>query len=178
MRRFESSRPSQAVRRSEKAPLILAERPANGGLLRISHRSPGSDFGHSQSETANSLWRTFEKFPFLGDCGRRPGSICTDWPSLQCNSPNSPPWRPAIWEFRGRTAAPSLECNYGVILDLLATVISRHFKLVEACPLSRQMVIDIGKARIVVDIYPAWHLGVLPRGIKCDRKNPLAIETD
>jgi hypothetical protein len=55
-------------------PLILAERPANGGLLQISHRSPGSDFGHSQSETADSLRRTFEKFPFLGDCGRAPGA--------------------------------------------------------------------------------------------------------
>ena len=53
---------------------------SNGGLLRISHRSPGSDFGHSQSETADNLRRTFEKFPFLGDCGRRPGSICTTWP--------------------------------------------------------------------------------------------------
>ncbi len=28
---------SQAVRRSEKVALIPAERPANGGLLRISH---------------------------------------------------------------------------------------------------------------------------------------------
>jgi hypothetical protein len=84
MCKFESSRPSQAVRRSEKVPLILAERPANGGLLRISRRSPGSDFGQSQSETADSLRRTFEKFPFLRDCGRRPGSICTTWPMRQC----------------------------------------------------------------------------------------------
>ena len=85
--------------------LILAERPANGGLLQISHQSPGSDFGHSQSETADSLRRTLEKLPFLGDCGRRPGSICTAWPSLQCNSPNSLPWPPANWECRARTAA-------------------------------------------------------------------------
>jgi hypothetical protein len=73
---FESSKVSQAVRCSEKGPLILAERLANGVLLRISHQSPGSDFGHSQSEIADSLRRTFEKLPFLGDCGRRPGSIC------------------------------------------------------------------------------------------------------
>src|ERR1700733_16091185 len=53
IRRFESSRPSQAVRRSEKLSLILAERPANGGLLRIGHQSPGSDFGHSRSEIAD-----------------------------------------------------------------------------------------------------------------------------
>jgi hypothetical protein len=82
--RFESSRPSQAVRRSEKRSLILAERPANGGLLRISHRSLGSDFEHSHREIADSLRRTFEKLPFLGDCGRRPGSICTAWPGHQC----------------------------------------------------------------------------------------------
>jgi hypothetical protein len=45
----------------------------------------GSDFGCSRSDIADSLRRTFEKFPFLGDCGRRPGSICTDWSSMQCN---------------------------------------------------------------------------------------------
>jgi hypothetical protein len=50
--------------------LILTERPANGGLLRISHQSPGYDFGHFLREIANSLRRTFEKLPFLGD--RRP----------------------------------------------------------------------------------------------------------
>src|ERR1700694_612789 len=80
--KFESSQVSQAVRRSEKLSLILAERPANGGLLRIGHQSPGSDFGHSRSEMADSLRRTFEKLPFLGDCGRRRGSICTAWPGL------------------------------------------------------------------------------------------------
>ena len=106
IRRFESSRPSQPVRRSEKMSPILAEMPANGGLLRTSRQSLGSDFGHSRSEIANSLRRTFEKLPFLGDCGRRPGSICTARPSLQCNSPNSPPWPPASWECRARTAAP------------------------------------------------------------------------
>jgi hypothetical protein len=59
---------------------ILAERPANGGLLRISHRSPGSDFGQSRRELDESLRRKCEKLPFLGDCGQRPGSICTAWP--------------------------------------------------------------------------------------------------
>jgi hypothetical protein len=103
---------SQAVRRLEKLSLILAERPANGGLLRIGHQSPGSDFGHSRSEIADSLRRTFEKLPFLGDCGRRPGSICTAWPSLQCNSPNSPPWPPANLECPARAAAPSLRCSF------------------------------------------------------------------
>jgi hypothetical protein len=97
--KFESSRVSQPVRHSEKTCLIFAERPANGGLLRIGHQSPGSDFGHSQREIADSLRRTFEKLPFLGDRGRRLGSICTAWPSLQCNSPNSPPWPWVVGQF-------------------------------------------------------------------------------
>jgi hypothetical protein len=62
--KFESSRVSQPVRRSEKLPLILAERPANGGLLHICGQSPDSDFGHSQSKIADSLRRTLGKFPF------------------------------------------------------------------------------------------------------------------
>jgi hypothetical protein len=36
---------SQPVRRSEKLSVLLAERPANGGLLRIGGQSPGCDFG-------------------------------------------------------------------------------------------------------------------------------------
>jgi hypothetical protein len=44
----------------------------------------GSGFGHSQNEMPISLQRTFEKLPFLGDCGRRPGSICSERPSLWC----------------------------------------------------------------------------------------------
>src|SRR5712664_1307922 len=77
IRRFESSRPSQAVRNPERMSLISQERPANGGLLQLSWRSPSSHFRHSQGEIADSLRRTFGKLPFLGDCGRRPGSICT-----------------------------------------------------------------------------------------------------
>ena len=69
----------------EEMALTLAERPANGGLLRTSHRSPGSDFRHSRNEFADSLRQTFEKLPFLGDCGRRQGSICTAWRTRQCN---------------------------------------------------------------------------------------------
>jgi hypothetical protein len=95
MRRFESSRPSQPVRRLEKMSLVLAERPANGGLLRISHQSLGSNFRHSQREIADSLGRTFEIFPFLGDCDRRLGSIRTAWPGLHCKAPHSPPRSPA-----------------------------------------------------------------------------------
>jgi hypothetical protein len=105
MRRFESSRPSQPVRRVEKMSLSLGERPANGGLLRITHESLGSDFGHSRSEIADSLRQTFEKLPFLGDCGWRPGPICTAWPSLQYNSPNSPPIA------AGKLGMPSPHCR-------------------------------------------------------------------
>jgi hypothetical protein len=91
--------------------VIIPERPANGGLLRISHRSPGYDFGHSLSEIAHSLRRIFEIFPFSGDRGRRLGSICTAWASLQCNLQTSLPWPAANWESRARTSAPSLQCN-------------------------------------------------------------------
>jgi len=61
----------------------MAEMPANGGLLRFSERSPDTEFGHFWSEISESLRRTFEKLPFLGDCGRRPGSICTASPAWQ-----------------------------------------------------------------------------------------------
>ena len=108
IRRFESSRPSQAVMRPEKVSLILAERPANGGLLRIGQQSPGSDFGHSRSEIADSLRRTFGKFPFAGDCDRRPGSISTAWPNWQYSSRDSPPLLQENWECRACTAAPTI----------------------------------------------------------------------
>ena len=80
MRRFESSRPSQPVRHSEKPPLMVLEMPANGGLLRISDRSPNSKCGPIHGEIADSLWRIFKIFPFPGNGGWRPGSICTALP--------------------------------------------------------------------------------------------------
>jgi hypothetical protein len=83
--KFESSQVSQPVRRSEKMSLILAERPANGVLLRTGGQSLDSELGQFQSKIADSLRQTFEKLPFLGDCGWRPGSICTA--------------RPAYWYF-------------------------------------------------------------------------------
>jgi hypothetical protein len=82
---------SQAVWPSEKRSLILAERPAIGGLLRISLQSPGSNLGHSLAQLGDSLRLMFEKLPFSGDWGRRPGSIGTTWPRMQRNLPNSPP---------------------------------------------------------------------------------------
>jgi hypothetical protein len=58
--------------------------PANGGHLRIGYRSPGSKIGRCGSEIADSLRRMFEIFPFLGDGGWRPRSICNAWPVGQC----------------------------------------------------------------------------------------------
>ena len=75
MREFESSHSSQPVRRSEKMSLILAERPANGVLSRTGGQSLDSEFVQFRSKIADSLRQTFEKLPFLGDCGWRPGSI-------------------------------------------------------------------------------------------------------
>src|SRR5258708_16568900 len=46
IRRFESSRPSQPVRRLETLPPDLLEMPANCGVLRFNGRSPGTDLGH------------------------------------------------------------------------------------------------------------------------------------
>jgi hypothetical protein len=77
--RFESSRPSQPVRRLETLPSVIPEMPANGGLLRICGRSPDSKFGQFQGEIADSLRRIFEIFPFSGDGGWRLGSICPAW---------------------------------------------------------------------------------------------------
>jgi hypothetical protein len=68
--RFESSRPSQPVRCAEKMSLSLGERPANGGLSRITHESPG----HSRSEIADSLRQAFEKLPFFGRLQLETGS--------------------------------------------------------------------------------------------------------
>jgi hypothetical protein len=66
----------------------MPQRPANSGLLRIGYRSPGSGIGVSGSEIADSLRRIFEIFPFSGDWDRRPGSIGTAWPGLQCKLAN------------------------------------------------------------------------------------------
>ena len=60
--------------------------PTNCGFLRIYAPSPSSQLAQSQSEIVESLRRIFEIFPFLGDDGRRPGSIHTPWRTRQCKS--------------------------------------------------------------------------------------------
>src|SRR6266404_3680743 len=63
--------------------------PANGGLFQIGEASLDSQSLQLQSEIGESLRRIFEIFPLLRDSDRRPGSIDTAAPSLQCNLPNS-----------------------------------------------------------------------------------------
>src|ERR1700730_15927972 len=80
---------SQPVRHLETLPSVTSERPANGGLLRIGYRSPGSEMGRCGSEFADSLRRIFEIFPVLGDSDRSPGSIGTAWRAPQSYLPQS-----------------------------------------------------------------------------------------
>src|SRR5207249_2002359 len=77
IRRFESSRPSQAVTQPQIVGFEIQEVPANGRLLQIYFLSLYSKFAQSPSEIADSLWLVIEIFPFLGDAGWRPGSIST-----------------------------------------------------------------------------------------------------
>jgi hypothetical protein len=79
MREFESSHSSQPVVQLEIVTPEVREIPANGAFLQIEAPSLHYQFGQSKSETAESLWRMFQIFPFSGDTDRRPGSICTAW---------------------------------------------------------------------------------------------------
>ena len=81
MWKFESSQVSQAVYCSEKMSTIRVEKARQWrAFANYAHQSPGSSFRRSRSQIADSLRRMFEKLPFFGDCGRRPGSIYTAWP--------------------------------------------------------------------------------------------------
>jgi hypothetical protein len=84
MYKFESSQASHAVGPAENWAVTMAEKPANGGLLRFGARSSDSQFDGLRGEIVESLWRFFEIFPFSGDGGRRSGSISTEQPGLQC----------------------------------------------------------------------------------------------
>jgi hypothetical protein len=50
MRRFESSRPSQAMRLDAVSAQPTSEKPANGGLSQFGSRSPDSQFGYLWTE--------------------------------------------------------------------------------------------------------------------------------
>src|SRR5882757_4277119 len=67
--------------KSYKCPPIAA-------FCRFTLRLQAPNSAQSQSEIADSLWQIFEIFPFLGDDGRRPGSIYTAW--RRC-APAEPP---------------------------------------------------------------------------------------
>src|ERR1035437_8832118 len=53
--RFESSRPSQPVRRPKIQPSEIREMPANGGPLRFIGWSPDSEFGELPTQKSESL---------------------------------------------------------------------------------------------------------------------------
>jgi hypothetical protein len=84
--KFESSQVSQPVWKLEIVPAKMREVPANGGIFQICAPSLDSQSLQLQSEIGDSLRRIFEIFPFLRDSDRRPGSIDTAWPGLQCKS--------------------------------------------------------------------------------------------
>jgi hypothetical protein len=86
IRKFESSRPSQAVWQLEIVPLEMLEMPTNGGLLQIYAPSLNSKSGQSLREDSESLRPHAGKFPFSGDRDRRLGSICTAWQMWAANS--------------------------------------------------------------------------------------------
>src|ERR1700675_4516887 len=60
--------------------------PANWGSLRIGCPSLYSQFAQLGSEIVDSLWPTFEIFPFFGDASQRPGAISTAWCGTQSHS--------------------------------------------------------------------------------------------
>jgi hypothetical protein len=80
-REFAWRRVRLALRRQPSSPRlgemppIVAERPANSGLLQFGVPSLCSRLLRMTTEFRESLWLTPRIFPFLGDAGRRPGSI-------------------------------------------------------------------------------------------------------
>jgi hypothetical protein len=80
---FESSRPSQSVRRSAKPHPTVAEMPTNGALLQFGGRSLASQFSELRGYFAKSLRPLPQIFPFSGDGPLRQGSITTAWQAAQ-----------------------------------------------------------------------------------------------
>jgi hypothetical protein len=66
-------------------PPIVAERPANSGLLQFGVASLRSRFPGIWAEFGESLWLTPRIFPFMGDAGRRLGSIMDCVVRAACN---------------------------------------------------------------------------------------------
>ena len=90
-REYASSNPPRSARQSDNWRLLSLKSykcPPIAAFCRFTLRLQAPDSAQSQSEIADSLWQIFEIFPFLGDDGRRPGSIYTAW--RRC-APAKPP---------------------------------------------------------------------------------------
>ena len=71
MRRFESSRPSQAVRQPKIGSAFCVKSPQNTGSLCFLVSSPSSKLQQLWRESSESLRQNSQIFPFLGDDWRR-----------------------------------------------------------------------------------------------------------
>src|SRR5260370_5142759 len=65
-------------------------------LLRIFCPSLYSQFAQLGSEIVDSLWPTFEIFPFFGDASQRPGTISTAWCGRSLGSTTSGKRKPVL----------------------------------------------------------------------------------
>jgi hypothetical protein len=74
---------SQAVAQPQIVYSEIREEPAKLGLFQISSPSLHPKFLQSKRENVDSLRLRIEIFPFLGDGGRRLGSIYTAWCGAQ-----------------------------------------------------------------------------------------------
>jgi hypothetical protein len=133
MRRFESFRPSQAVRPVAVRPRPIAEKPAHGCLLQFYGRSPSSQSTVWPAENAESLWRPVEEFPLSGDSDRRRGSICTE--RLACSVIGLPKARPISFmrtlAGRPRLSTSDIVGAYGIMhgaieVELATRILSRR----------------------------------------------------
>ena len=77
IRRFESSRPSQAFAQLKIVRNHITKSPLNTGFLAFCAASPRPEKWQPSREIAESLQPTCGIFPFSGDSARRPFSICT-----------------------------------------------------------------------------------------------------
>ena len=96
---------SQAVRSLGKSPRMVGEMPANSRLFQFNGRSPPSRIRERRGEIDRSLRPQAEIFPFLGDGGRRPGSILTAWRPWQSYS------RISLLILTEKRVSPSMHCR-------------------------------------------------------------------